>query len=351
MLGTSLNRYLQEDLTVPAVPAPTTNMGPPPSRKRRSPSHSREEASSSVSEEGEGEERRARREPAPLPQPVLRAADEGTDDEFTPPKTYSSLHTAATDAIDEYLDDQLYGRHTHDDCFICDFQERYEKEVRASGGQTSVLLEGSYAYNLMREYHKEHPFTGRGKKAKALTKIYKLHVWNPAVKANNGRPPRHLPQPDERKFVEHLTLFSLDPTSINMECIHAIRQLIWTFGSKLVVDGAPDAVNGRLVLNATGELSKLIDKQVKLAGENFNSPFALDPERVLAFASTRPLDAIRSQATSDALGGATATNNQTAVSMVTAQRPSFGEISSVSVVEEEEEEESDSEDSGAMNID
>ncbi len=347
MLGTSLNRYLQEDLTVPAVPAPTTNMGPPPSRKRRSPSHSREEASSSVSEEGEERvNKRARREPAP----VLRAADEGTDDEFTPPKTYSSLHSLASDAIEEYMDNEMYGRHAHENCFICDFQERYEKEVRRSGGQTPVLLEGSYGYNLMREYHKENPFKSRGQKARQLTRIYELHVWNPAVKANGGVAPRYLPAPNVRKMVEHLTLYSLDPTAATMEAIHVTRMIMWAFSSKMVVDGAPDPVNGRLVLNATAEYNKLVEKQQKLAGENFSSPFALDPERALAFASTRPLDAIRSQATSDALGGATATNNQTAVSMVTAQRPSFGEISSVSVVGEEEEE-SDSEDSGTMNID
>lgn len=311
-------------------------MGPPPSRKRARSSH---DSSSSSGDEQRPTNRARRRSasPARAPQQNNNNDDGGdnTADEFVPPNAFTSLHSAAESAIEQYMNDQLYGLHTHENCFTCEFQKAYENQVRRTGGQVPVLLDGSYCYAMMREYHKENPFEQPGPKARALTRIYEIHGYEPAKRANGGVPPPHFPVPSVRKMLEHLMLYTLDPASINMEALQATRQLVFAFGHKVVVDGMPDSANGRVLLNAIEQMSKLMDKQIKLAGENFNSPFALDPERILAFASTRPLEAIRSQATTDALGGATATNNQASVAMVTAQRPTFGTLPSI-VVEEEE---------------
>jgi hypothetical protein len=74
-------------------------------------------------------------------------------------------------------------------------------------------------------------------------------------------------------------------------------------------------------------------------------PFALDPRKMMEFAGTGPLEDMEER-NNTLLGGATATDHEQAMSRVTTQRPTFGNVQEVDEDEEEDilEDEDDEED-------
>lgn len=141
--------------------------------------------------------------------------------------------------MESYINEQLYGTYNHQDCFICDFEERYDKEVKRTAGQVSIFLEAGYAYGMMQQYHRANPLMPPGKKARALTTIYKRHGWLPAVEKNGGVPPPRdvLPPPNVRTMFEHLELYCMDPNLELMRSIQSNQQLRLSLAHKLGIDG------------------------------------------------------------------------------------------------------------------
>jgi hypothetical protein len=76
---------------------------------------------------------------------------------------------------------------------------------------------------------------------------------------------------------------------------------------------------------AIGRFDSISDKLAKLLEGKPGGAFTWDPQKVLAFGDTRPVDAFRQQAR-EGIGGATATNTTAAMQRMAARRPDFGDL-------------------------
>jgi len=248
----------------------------------------------------------------------------------TAAKEYTSMDVAAHTAYEQYMDRQMDSQYSHRGCFICEFQERYQREVSHNGGQTEVLLAGSLGYKLLLNFYASHPWMDDHIKAYELTEIYRIHVWEPARKAGAQR---NFPYPDERVFLQHLLIYNFDPVAIELRCIKNMRMLAMTLASRIEVNGSTDLTASRLFKETNMDLHKMVSSYKK-GGETAGAAFTLDREKVMAFAGIGPI-AEFAERTKDVLGGATATNADAAMRVVTAQRPAFGSLSVESSVMDE----------------
>lgn len=275
--------------------------------------------------------------PPPPPPPAPRASnnnsmvsvDDGdglTADEDRS-KVYMSLDQMGKQALSTLIDRMMEDPAADHTCFFCTMVERYEAETKRTGGQSDFMLAGSYGYQLAVEYHNKNSHLLPIQRARGMDEIYRVHVYEPARRELGGAKPPYLPEPSIRAMLEHIVLFNYDPVSLNMEALRVARNLIYSFGSVVSVDGRPNFQIGRTIIAANAQYTSLVEKQVKLMDGRVPPTFALDVQKVMAFASTRPLDAFRAQA-KGALGGATATNTAEEVQVVTAQRPTFGILES-----------------------
>ncbi len=258
--------------------------------------------------------------------------DDGGDDDGgdnttdeTRQAVFTSLEAAANTAIDQQIDDMIKNRGRRHNCFFCAMVVRYENEVRRCGGseQESILIEGAFGYKLAIDYHNNNPQLTVLQKAEGLHEIYERHVYNPSVEASGGRAPPDLPVPSLRDMIEHLLRYNFDPVSMNMTALLNTQNLIAAYKHKMLIDGLVSDQAGRGMVSATELFSRLLDKQIKFMGGKVVTPFALDPQKLMALTGTRPLDAFRSQA-ANILGGATATNSNDALASIAARRPNFG---------------------------
>lgn len=277
------------------------------------------------------------------------AAGAPTDDEQTTAdesrtKVCESLDKFARGAIDKYIGGLVDGGARHHTCFFCDTVVRYENDVRRMGGdEAGVLVEGAIGYKLAIDYHNNHPNMPLRQKAAGLTEIYRRHVYDPATRANRGRAPRDLPPPNLADMIEHLLLYNFDPVAINMEAFQQLRHLTYTLADSVVVDGRADLAVSRMLVTTIAAMLRVSDKQVKMLGGKVSTPFALDAQKLMTVAGTRPLELFRAQA-ANVLGGATATNSNDALGMVTARRPNMGALDSVAEPSAEGEGDTDSAD-------
>jgi hypothetical protein len=303
--------------------------------RKRKESDSEEDGSAAAARP---EKRRRVEPPPPRVQPLVVAAsnnnsivsvDDGdglTADEDRS-KVYMSLDQMGKQAMSTLIDRMMEDPAADHTCFFCTMVERYEAETKRTGGQSDFMIDGAYGYKLAVDFHNNNSHLLPIQRARGMNEIYRVHVYDPAQRALGGAKPPHLPEPSVRAMLEHIIMFNYDPVSLNMEALRVARNMVYSFGSVVGVDGKPNWQTGRTILAANDQFVSLVEKQVKLMDGRVPPTFALDVQKVMAFASTRPLDAFRAQA-KGALGGATATNTAEEVQIVTAQRPTFGILES-----------------------
>jgi hypothetical protein len=250
------------------------------------------------------------------------AAGASADEDFAP------LDVAGRRAMASYIDRLMAEEESEHTCFFCDMVRRYDGELRRTGGQKDFMTEGAYGYKLAIDFVNEHPHFSCVKKARGVTHIYQVHVYGPAMRALGGRKPLHLPEPSVRDIVEHLLIYNYDQVALTMEQLQTARALVQTFNSQLMVENRANALNARTIVMANQQFAMLTDKMAKLRDARGipEGPFMLDPQKVMAFSDTRPIDAFRKQAEGQGIGGATATNTAEEAERVTAQRPAFGHM-------------------------
>jgi hypothetical protein len=227
-------------------------------------------------------------------------------------------------------------------CFFCDFVKRYDQEKRRVGGQKEIMLEGSYAYKFAIEFFQQNPNLSEVKKARGLLDIYKVHVYDRAVSALGGRKPAYLPEPKLEDFLEHIVVFNYDQVSLTKKALDTAQNLVDTFNSQIVAEGKANEKNARTVLMANQQFHSLTKEMARLREARGipEGPFVMDPQKVMAFADTRPIEPFRKDSEGLGIGGATATNTTADAQRVTARRPNFGNIAH----DEDEEEEEDASD-------
>jgi hypothetical protein len=213
-------------------------------------------------------------------------------------------------------------------CFFCDFVKRYDQEKRRVGGQKEVMLEGSYAYDLAIKYFQQNANFSIVKKAKGILDIYKVHVYDKAVRALGGAKPSHLPEPSLENIVEHILVYNYDQMSLTKEALDTARSTVQMFKSQAMVEGRANEKNARTILLANQQFHALTKEMAKLREARGipDGPFVMDPQKVMAFADDRPIAAFRKDNEGLGIGGATATNTAAEAQRVTAQRPTFGGI-------------------------
>jgi hypothetical protein len=269
-------------------------------------------------EEEEGEAEPASQAAAAAPaQARQRHEDDG---EFVPLDQASRVARKAL--IKRLLADEA-NEHT---CFFCDFVQRYDQEKRRVGGQKEVMLEGAYAYKLAIDYFQQNPNFSIVKKARGILDIYKVHVYDKAVRALGGEKPAHLPEPSLEAMVDHLLNFNYDQVSLTMEQLETARSTVQMFKSQAVVEGRANAINARTIIMANQQFNQLTKEVAKLREARGipDGPFVMDPQKVMSFADTRPIEPFRKEAEGLGIGGATATNTAAEAQRITAQRPTFG---------------------------
>lgn len=261
----------------------------------------------------------------------------GPDPEPNDDGEYAPLDVASRRAMDSYIDRIMEEGKNEHTCFFCDMVQRYDAEVERTGGQRDLMTEGAYAYKLAIDFVKKNPRFSDYKKAKGVTEIYDVHVYSPARRALGGRKPPNLPEPSVRDMVEHLKMYNYDLMSMTLEQLETARSLVLTFQSQLVIEKSANNNNARTIIMANDQYMKLTDKFAKLCETQGipNATFALDPLKVLGFADTRPIDALRKQAEGLGIGGATATNTAEEAQRITARRPAFGGMAPATTVDEE----------------
>lgn len=313
------------------------------------PVHRKRGRSPSLSSSSSSSKSRATKRPR-YSSPSLRAREEGegegTDNEDTlairtiaheddEPQVYTSLDVAGETIMEEYMDHQQFGRQRHRDCFICNFQERYEHEsIRGRSGQL-FKRHDFYAYLLLQEYYQRHPTLDLMRKAEEMCRLYRIHIYEPWTEAQQTRGNNknnyylNLPEPKERTFLEHLNFYTYDPVAGHMECVRNQQLFVLATKAKAIVSGGLDPVMLRLAQDANMKLSTLWQIQDKMGGGVRHNGFALDPQKVMQFGSAYVLEQMQARNHGNALGGATATNNQEALQEMNAQRPVMGEVESV----------------------
>jgi len=259
----------------------------------------------------------------------------GADDNFFVPLDQASKR--ARRALIKRLIAEEEDEHT---CFFCDFVKRYDQEKKRVGGQREVLLDGSYAYELAIKLVHENPNWSVVKKARGIMDIYKLHVYDKAVRALGGQKPTHLPEPRLEEYVRHILDFNYDQVSLTKEALDTARDLVQAFKSQLVSEGKANEKNGRMVLMANQQFYTITKDMARLREARGipDGPFVMDAQKLMSFADTRPIEAFRKDSEGLGIGGATATNTAVETQRVTARRPAFGGLVTEDGEEEEEEE-------------
>jgi hypothetical protein len=236
-------------------------------------------------------------------------------------RIFRPLDSTAYEAIQCQIDRMIAGENIHKDCFICEYQELYNRE---SARSNSPMLAACYGYKLMAEFHRLNPQMPPVLKSKHLNRIYTIHIYNPAYEANGDRPPKWLPKPNIRVMLEHLLYYNDDPVVYMQMCLHNLRDVLLLASSQAVVDGAINTDACRVVMKASSEIKNLSAQIAKITGNTSNvSGFGLDQQQVMAFAGPAPLQVFANRA-QNALGGAASNDNEAVVTMVTAHRPIMG---------------------------
>jgi hypothetical protein len=258
-------------------------------------------------------------------------AVDDTNDDFVP------LDQASKRARKELIKRLIAEEDQEHTCFFCDFVQRYDQEKRRVGGQKEVMLEGSYAYKLAIDLVYQNPNWSVVKKARGLLDIVRVHVYDKAVRALDGRKPPHLPEPKLEDFVCHILEFNYDQVSLTKEALDTARSTVQMFKSQAMVEGRANEKNARTILLANQQFHALTKEMAKLREARGipDGPFAMDPQKLMSFADTRPIDAFRKDSEGLGIGGATATNTAAEAQRVTAQRPSFGGMAQESEQEED----------------
>jgi hypothetical protein len=243
---------------------------------------------------------------------------------------------ARTELIDRLMasgDNRTVRGHT---CFFCVMRARYEAMEQRAAGQRNFMMEETYAYATMIRWHSDNVALPEYEKAVGLDSLYRLHVWDPAKEALGGRNPPGWPEPSVRSMLEHIKFYNNDRVAAYLEAIEKTREVMYAFSAQAKKDGSLSWHSGRTILSAAAQLATLTDKMAAMqdTGRAPVGPFVFDPQKVMAFADSRPLDAFRLQATTG-LGGATATNTDDDTARVAVQRAHFGALSPSRVEDDE----------------
>jgi len=272
--------------------------------------------------------------PPPQRQQQQRAEDDSTDDDNSyisiheeEAQMYMSLGAAAERSINKYMDRELSKSNKHNDCFICNFQVRYEKEVQRRGGRGRVKREDLYAYALLIDSYYKSAFLPVRLRARKLCTLYRNHIYRPAVEKLGGRAPdpKILPKPSARVFLEHMTLFTNDPVAKRLMILRKMEELMHAASDRALVDGTFEPVAVRYFFSASKELWAMWKDFERMAGGAVIGPMALDIRKVQEFAGPGPLEEMEER-NNNLLGGASATDHDLVVSRVTAQRPVMGDV-------------------------